>query len=203
MYWRVKRLWPSAPEYTAERFGQQRVADVVEALAQGTRLQFEELHYSELGIATLISCYINANRNPKKSKAVEPSDFHVFDQNKSKRLPSAAANVFFDLVNAKKMPRWAVGVAPVKKLQDSRNNVPVTGPRAWVGDGVVLLRPSATRTEVTAQIALLASNQTTVTVTDIDNGQRYVIELPQQLAKVKAYSLKFECPLKAKYGPTA
>lgn len=96
---------------------------------------------AELGIATLTSCFANSNRDPK-SEAAKPSDFFYFTptEDESDRINSDAANAFFALADAGKLPGWCVAIAPVDKLAKSRNSDPVN-PLAWIGEGVVLLQP--------------------------------------------------------------
>lgn len=94
-----------------------------------------------MGIATLTSCFVNSNRDPK-SEAAKPSDFFYFTpaDDESDRINSDAANVFFTLADAGKLPGWVVAQAPVDKLAKSRNSDPVN-PVVWIGEGVVLLQP--------------------------------------------------------------
>ncbi|WP_375494906.1 hypothetical protein [uncultured Nostoc sp.] len=96
---------------------------------------------AELGIATLTSCFVNSNRDPK-SEAAKPSDFFYFTpaNDEGDRINSDAANAFFALADAGKLPGWCVAQAPVDKLAKSRNGdqcIPVV----WIGEGLVLLQP--------------------------------------------------------------
>ncbi|MEH2393900.1 MAG: hypothetical protein V7K21_20275 [Nostoc sp.] len=106
------------------------------------------MHLAELGIATLTSCFVNSNRDPK-SEAAKPSDFFYFtpieDEGDAKgghslRISSIAANAFFALADAGILPGWCVAIAPVDKLVKSRNSDPCT-PIVWIGEGLVLLQP--------------------------------------------------------------
>ncbi|WP_445634540.1 hypothetical protein [Nostoc sp. DSM 114161] len=108
----------------------------------GAKLHREELHLGELGIATLTSCFVNSNRDPK-SEAAKPSDFFYFTpvEDEGDRIPNTAANAFFALADAGKLPGWCVAIAPVDKLVKSRNGVAVN-PVVWVGEGVVLIQPT-------------------------------------------------------------
>ncbi|WP_138503389.1 hypothetical protein [Nostoc sp. PA-18-2419] len=96
---------------------------------------------TELGIATLTSCFVNSNRDPK-SEAAKPSDFFYFTPTEDERgrISSVAANAFFALADAGKLPGWVVFIAPIDKLVKSGNSDPCT-PLAWIGEGVVLLQP--------------------------------------------------------------
>lgn len=113
----------------------------MQALHYGAKLHREELHLAELGIATLTSCFVNSNRDPK-SEAAKPSHFFYFmpTENEGDRINSDAANAFFMLADTGKLPGWCVAIAPVDKLAKSRNSDPCT-PVVWVGEGVVLIQP--------------------------------------------------------------
>jgi hypothetical protein len=113
----------------------------LQALHYGAKLHREELHLAELGIATLTSCFVNSNRDPK-SEAAKPSDFFYFTPtgDEGERISSTAANAFFALADAGKLPGWCVAIAPVDKLAKSRNGDPCT-PVVWIGEGLVLLQP--------------------------------------------------------------
>lgn len=58
------------------------------------------------------------------------------------RINSDAANAFFVLAEAGKLPGWCIAIAPVDKLAKSRNSSPCT-PAIWSGEGVVLIQPVA------------------------------------------------------------
>lgn len=108
----------------------------------GAKLHREELHLTELGIATLTSCFVNSNRDPKKGEAAKPSDFFYFApaENEDIRISASVANAFFALADAEKLPGWCVAIAPVDKLLKSRNGV-ADNPSVWVGEGLVLINP--------------------------------------------------------------
>lgn len=86
---------------------------------------------------------MNSNRDPK-SEAAKPSDFFYFTpaEDEGERISSAAANAFFALADAGKLPGWCVAIAPVDKLAKSRNSDPCN-PLVWIGEGLVLLQPVA------------------------------------------------------------
>lgn len=102
----------------------------------------EELHLAELGIATLTSCFVNSNRDPKKGEPAKPSDFFYFapPETEDIRISASAANAFFALADANKLPGWCVAIAPVDKLLKSKDSTPCD-PAAWVGEGLVLINP--------------------------------------------------------------
>ncbi|MFK0731413.1 MAG: hypothetical protein ACFKPT_02615 [Gloeotrichia echinulata GP01] len=89
----------------------------------------------------MTSCFVNSNRDPK-SEAAKPSDFFYFTpaDDEGERISSDAANAFFALADAGKLPGWCVAQAPVDKLAKSRNGDPCT-PVIWIGEGLVLLQP--------------------------------------------------------------
>ncbi|MBD2771165.1 hypothetical protein [Iningainema tapete] len=85
---------------------------------------------------------MNANRDPK-SEAAKPSDFFYFAVDSDDvRISSTAANAFFALADAGKLPGWVVAAAPVDRLAKSRDSTPVN-PTVWIGEGLVLIQPMA------------------------------------------------------------
>ncbi|MBD2437358.1 hypothetical protein [Nostoc sp. FACHB-110] len=100
------------------------------------------MHLQELGIATLTSCFVNSNRDPKKGEPAKPSDFFYFTPatDEDTKISAVAANAFFALADAGKLPGWCVAIAPVDKLLKARTSDPVK-PLVWIGEGLVLLQP--------------------------------------------------------------
>jgi hypothetical protein len=144
-------------------------------------LHREELHLAELGIATLTSCFINANRDPK-STAAKPSDFFYFNSTDEQiQIPSMCANAFFALADAGLLPNWVVAIAPIDKLKSVQDDTRVIAPRAWVGDGVVLMLPRVDGETVRFGIGFqdLPENFPggTVVVRDVDSGEERAIAL--------------------------
>ncbi|MEH1808468.1 hypothetical protein [Nostoc sp.] len=144
----------------------------MQALHYGAKLHREELHLAELGIATLTSCFVNSNRDPK-SEAAKPSDFFYFTpaDEEGASISSTAANAFFALADAGKLPGWCVAIAPVDKLAKSRNSDPCT-PVAWIGEGLVLLMPVVDDGLVRFPLGFVEANGEIVT----DGG---VVTVPQ------------------------
>ena len=139
------------------------------------------MHLAELGIATLTSCFINANRDAK-STAAKPSDFFYFNCNEEQiHIPSAAANAFFALADAGLLPNWVVAYSPIDKLKSACDDTPVVAPRAWVGDGVVLLLPRVDGEVVKFSLGFqdLPENFPggTMTVRDVDSGEVMALAL--------------------------
>ncbi|MCC5640351.1 hypothetical protein LC593_31865 [Nostoc sp. CHAB 5844] len=115
------------------------------------------MHLQELGIATLTSCFVNSNRDPKKGEPAKPSDFFYFTPatDKDTKISAAAANAFFALADAGKLPGWCVAQAPVDKLLKAKTSEqcglggfrrgataedPIK-PLVWIGEGLVLFQP--------------------------------------------------------------
>ncbi|MHC5779708.1 MAG: hypothetical protein ACYTXP_38940 [Nostoc sp.] len=97
---------------------------------------------AELGIATLTSCFINSNRDPK-SVAAKPTDFFYFTpaDDEGEKISSTAANAFFALADAGLLPGWCVACSPLDKLVASRDKREMVNPVIWVGEGLVLIMP--------------------------------------------------------------
>jgi hypothetical protein len=139
------------------------------------------LHLAELGIATLTSCFINANRDPKSSPA-KPSDFFYFNSTDEQiQIPSMCANAFFALADAGLLPSWVVAIAPIDKLKSVQDDTRVIAPRAWVGDGVVLMLPRLDGETVKFSLGFqdLPENFPggSVVVHDVDTGEEKAIAL--------------------------
>ena len=141
----------------------------------------EELHLAELGIATLTSCFVNANRDPKSSPA-KPKDFFYFDKPEGSdgvKISSSCANAFFSLVKDELMPAWVVALAPIEKLNAARNGDRVSKPRAWIGEGVLLLLPRVNEEKVEFTLGFVNEAVGSVEVRDVDAGVTFVLELPE------------------------
>ncbi|MFB2769809.1 hypothetical protein ACE1AT_11050 [Pelatocladus sp. BLCC-F211] len=132
------------------------------------------MHLQELGIATLTSCFVNANRDPK-SEPAKPSDFFYFtpQDEDDVRISPMAANAFFALADAGKLPAWAVAIAPIEKLKNACDGTPISSPRAWVGDGVVLILPSVDGDVVKFALGLVDSGDGDVV--DVDSGEKFAV----------------------------
>jgi hypothetical protein len=138
------------------------------------------LHLQELGIATLTSCFVNANRDSKSDPA-KPKDFYYFQaQQEVDRIviPAIACDTFFALIKDGKMPGWVVPLVPVDKLEAGRKRGEVGKPRAWVGEGVILIAPRVQGEQVIAAIAVTEAVEGTVTLTDVDTDETFEIEIP-------------------------
>lgn len=89
------------------------------------------------------------------------------------------------------MPAWAVSSAPIDKLKANQANTTVPRPRAWVGEGVLLLMPRIVGRSVTAEFALTEGASGIVSVRDVDSGKWYSIEVPAE----DCYAIDAEFPL--------
>jgi hypothetical protein len=145
---------------------------ILQALHYGAKLAQEELHLQELGIATLTACFVNSNRDPKKSQPAKPQEFFYFWQKPEDeaQIPAAVASVFFELLAANLVPSWVVAAAPIDKLRKAKpqSSIKVSGVRALVGDGVFLLLPSINEGVVKSRLAIVEDSKCSE-VKDIDN----------------------------------
>lgn len=148
----------------------------MQALHYGAKLAQEELHLQELGIATLTACFVNSNRDPKKSQPAKPQEFFYFWQKPEDevQIPAIVAAAFFELLAAKLIPGWVVAMAPIDKLRKAKpqSNIKVSGMRALVGDGIFLLLPSVSEGVIKARLAFVEDSNCSE-VRDVDNGAIY------------------------------
>lgn len=107
----------------------------MQALEYGHKFYKEDKHCNELGIATLTSYFVNANKDPKKGSKVTPSDFFFFKPDNSKEINPNCAVTFFSLVTDGLMPDWAVPIAPIKEFAElkPKGTVASLGHRALIG----------------------------------------------------------------------
>jgi len=145
-------------------------------------LKLEALHHQELGIATLTSCFINANRDPKKGEPAKASDFFYFQPKDQKiKIPAPACDTFFALTKENKMPGWVVGMAPMDTLRAHKGNgkrLPGRV-RAWSGDGVLLILPHIEGNTVRCPLAFVSTKrQGSLSLRDVDSGTLFRVQLP-------------------------
>lgn len=180
MFWRVRRYHPHDERFSPENFGFQPTWLILQALEYGAKLRQEELHLGELGIATLSALFVNCNRDPKKGKPAAPQDFFYFavTPESEVEVPSEAARAFFSLVKDNLLPGWSLGVAPLDKFRKAKKEGTISKPRAWVGEGVLLLVPRLEEDVVRSQVALCDGVGGTIEVVDVDTNAPYVIEIP-------------------------
>lgn len=130
----------------------------------------------ELGISTLISCFINANRDPK-SAPTKPQDFfyHLPEEDRE-RIPANAANSFFRLAEEGKIPGWAVAIAPIDQLLKSKTEAPCK-PTIIVGENSIIINSKAQGNVLKFEFALVQKgdhsntrwNGKRVIIPDLDN----------------------------------
>lgn len=161
---------------------------------EGAKLQREELHLHELGIAALSALFVNANRDPKKGQPVKPSDFFNFKQDEDlPKIASVCCDTFFSLVADQKLPQWALVLAPTESLLADRRQGVVRGglredfshntsslPRAFMRKGVLLVAPSITNNTVKAGLAIIDQVEGKVSVIDVDIGTVHTIFVPNK-----------------------
>lgn len=178
----MQRYWPHDSRFQAENFGFQPTWLILQALEHGAKLQMEVLHHQELGIATLTSCFINANRDPKKGEPSKASDFFYFKpQSKTIKVSSQACDIFFALTKANKMPPWVVAIAPMDVLRANKGNgKPLPGRvRAWMGDGVLLIMPTIENGMVRSPIAFVSGKRHgDLSLRDVDSGTVFRVQFP-------------------------
>lgn len=73
------------------------------------------------------------------------------------------------------MPGWALGISPLEQLRKAKKGNPVQRPRAWVGEGVLILLPTVEDMTVRSPLVLLDGVYGLVSVCDIDSGTAFTI----------------------------
>ena len=161
--------------FSPESFGDLTIDVVLQALEKGQQLRRQDAHLNELGMATLTSCFVNANRDPKKGKAAKPSDFFYFAGGDS--LDPAIASSYFSLIPDKLMPPWAVHAAPLELLKQSKvEGVPPRKRRALIGKGVALFAPEVGEKEVFTDFAVFSNaDWGWCTVEDVDTEETFEV----------------------------
>lgn len=135
----------------------------------------------ELGIATLTSCFVNSKRSKDSDPRTTPNDFYYFQPKGGDgvQVPPAAANAFFSLVNDNLLPGWALALAPLDKLRASKDSRPHALPRAWIGDGILLLLPKVADNEVQFELGLVDEAKGLTKLHDVDTGTEFIVKLPE------------------------
>jgi hypothetical protein len=140
----VHKYFPHDPRFNHENFGNTPINIIFQALEYGHRFYKEDLHYQELGMATLTSYFVNANKDPKKGSGVTPSDFFYFKPDSSSDISPDVATTFFSLVKDGVIPDWAVSLIPIKELVALKDKGRIARKRAFVGVdcNILVLCPS-------------------------------------------------------------
>lgn len=155
-------------------FGDLTIDTVFQALEQGQRLKRQDAHLAELGVATLTSCFVNANRDPKKGQAAKPADFFYFANSDS--LDPAIADSFFSLIDDKLLPSWVVHAAPIDLLRQSKGITRPTKNRCLIGDGVAIFCPVIGDMDIDSAFAVFNEAETGwQVVMDIDSDKDYTV----------------------------
>lgn len=153
----------------------------MQAIEYGTKLKKEDLHLSELGISSLIACFVNANRDPKKSKPANPSDFYYFQSKEDDGvvISDRCANAFLGLIKDKKMPGWVVPLSPIEKIEQSKSNLNYQlQNRALIGEGIAIFCYQVHLDTIYAELSVFDNCDRITIVTDIDSQQSYKIVIP-------------------------
>lgn len=152
----------------------------MQALESGQRIKQRELHFQELGIATLSSIFVNANKDPKKGKTSKPADFFYFSTKEglaSIKLNKHACNAFFSLVRDNKIPKWVMGVVPLSQLRNSHDNGFVPSNRALIsGNCLILAYTVFNNDKIYSPLSFIGAYSQATIVTDVDSGKSYSIE---------------------------
>lgn len=167
-------MWGGHPLFCPESFGDLTIDVVFQALDYGQNFKRQDAHLLELGTATLTSCFVNANRDPKKGSPAKPSDFFYFSN--SNPINSAIADSFFSLIKDKLMPSWVVYASPIDVLKQSKGVSHPKKNRCLVGDGVAIFCPVIEDDEIYSDFVVFNECGTGWrSVTDTDSGKQYEV----------------------------
>lgn len=158
-----------------DNFGELTVEMVLQALEQGQKFSRQDAHMNELGVATLTSCFVNANRDPKKGQAAKPSDFFYFAQTDT--LNPAIANAFFSLIKDELLPPWVAYSAPVDLLRQSKTNgCHSPHKRMLVGEGVAIFCPEISEQRIVSDFGVYhEAAWGWMWLKDVDSGKEYEV----------------------------
>ncbi len=76
------------------------------------------------------------------------------------------------------MPGWAVPVLPIDKLEAGRKRGEIGKPRAWIGEGVILIAPQFNGCMVTAALAVTESVEGAIALRDVDSETTFTVVVP-------------------------
>jgi hypothetical protein len=137
-----------------------------------------------LGLSTLTSCFVNANRDLSKADPAQPSDFYYFKPEEDKTcVAPETADTFFSLIDDHRLPGWVVPLAPVEELSRARSGGKGQMPRALIGDGLLLVAPTFEQGWVRSPLGFFAEhpNGLSIELMDVDSGRSFWITLPTGL----------------------
>lgn len=154
----------------------------MQAVESANKLIQEEKHLDELGMSTLVACFVNANRDPKKGEPAKPSDFFNFSRDRFNEvsIPTVAADAFFSLVKDKKMPGWVIPIAPIEKLTRSRTGLNAPKFRTLVADGAIIFAPVEKAGSIHAPLAIISEVSGVVKFHNPDTKEIYLLRIPAQ-----------------------
>lgn len=150
----------------------------------GQRFYKEDKHYSELGIATLTSYFVNANKDPKKGKKVSPSDFFFFKPEDITDILPDVATTFFSLASDRNLPDWSVPLVPLQDFLNLRARGKIARLRALIHqEYCVIICPEISDTHIFAGFILFnhvpVAEYPKLTLTNPDTGGTIEIITPQ------------------------
>lgn len=135
----MQQYFPHDSRFNWINFGNTPIYVIFQALEYGHRFYKEDKHCNELGVATLTSYFVNANKDPKKGSRVTPSDFFFFKSEGTSDINPDVAATFFSLINDGLIPDWGVASTPIKEFGALRDRGRVTKFRAMKSPSCNLL----------------------------------------------------------------
>jgi hypothetical protein len=154
----------------------------LQAYEYAEKFERDRLHKEELGIAQLTMLYLNSKIDTKKTEPYKTDQFCFWlpQAKQDQSIASSACDAFFSLVKDNLMPAWVVPLVPIEQLKSNQAHAAVSRPRAWVGEGVLLLVPRIVGKVVTAEFAVIEGRPGTVQVKDVDSGKWYTIDVSDE-----------------------
>lgn len=109
-FWLLQHHFPGEPGFTRERFAQQPVPFILQAVEEAIRQERLRLHREELPIAVLTTFTANLNRDPKKRPLpFSLSDFTCWaDVAETSQPPAAAGAAMLELVRRDQFPSYGL-----------------------------------------------------------------------------------------------
>ena len=180
----LKETFPGDPEFSYERFPYLPYSYVISAYEKANELRLIRLHGQERPVSMLASIMVNQARDPKKSKAVDMSDFYLYQPRESQNLPSGrfgAAAV--TLAKQHQFPAWALFC--FKELsQCASGDAP--GLLAYIGSDCMLLAPVASPGGYTGLFVATESASGEVREMTSPDGATIKVKLPLVETKIVA-----------------
>jgi hypothetical protein len=179
----LQTYFPHDKRFNYENFAYTPINIIFQALEYGHRFYKEQLHCQELGIATLTSYFVNANKDPKKGSKVSPSDFFFFKPDQSNEICPDVATTFFSLVEDKLVPNWTLQYIPLKEFIALRGRGNIESPRALINQElqIIVIAPKIYRQSIYCQFIVAWEAPTIdkelITLKNIDS--------PEQLFRIR------------------